>query len=291
MRNVLLLFILLLLLSCEAETQCEPQPLNILLTNDDGYDQPGITALHRSLKAAGHNVVRVAPSRNYSGASTSLTFEFDSVPKRPDDEFEEIYAVDGSPATAVILGVTGIFDPDVPVDLVISGINNGANLGPSLTGSGTVGAVIAALKMLEPGVPGIGISTGRLSDESSGENLAHLARVADYVSHLIDKSQCSDVSFLNSGQSINVNYPRLAPSNINGVRMARQGYAQYLNFSFNATGDENYEFQFGRVTPGNDIENSDVVLFHQGYITIVPMDGDYSASPAFDSDALLLVEP
>jgi len=62
---------------------CELEALNILLTNDDGYDSIGIVALHRALQNAGHRVTRVAPDRNYSGSSTSLTLDLIKAPQVP----------------------------------------------------------------------------------------------------------------------------------------------------------------------------------------------------------------
>ncbi|MFP6836722.1 MAG: 5'/3'-nucleotidase SurE, partial [Pseudomonadales bacterium] len=142
MRRTLLAVLLLTPVLVNAADPCDSPALNILLTNDDGYETIGIVALHRALKAAGHNVKRIAPARNYSGSSASLTMDAISAPRQPNDEFDEIYAVTGSPATTVLIGATAIFGPDEPVDLVVSGINDGANLGPATPISGTVGAII-----------------------------------------------------------------------------------------------------------------------------------------------------
>ena len=292
MRMCVLLLVFLPLLSRAVEIHCESQSLNILLTNDDGYDQPGITALHRALQADGHSVKRIAPYRNYSGSSTSVTYDTDTARKRPDEEFEEIYAVGGSPATTVILGATAIFGADEAVDLVVSGINNGLNMGPASTASGTVGAVIAGMILLRPPVPGIAISTGRRDEDVTPEqNQSHVAHVADFVTRLIRTSQCSENSFIANGQSLNVNYPRMVPAKIRGVNLARQGRAHYFDLSFAATAEEGYEFDFSEVKPIKDIDDSDVILIYRGFITIVPIDGDYSAEPAFDADALLSIEP
>jgi 5'-nucleotidase len=292
MRMFLLLLMPLALVACDAKDYCEPDSLNILLTNDDGFDQPGITALHRSLKAAGHHVKRIAPYRNYSGSSASLTYDTLTAPNRPNAEFSEIYEIGGSPATTVVLGVTAIFGADIPVDLVVSGINNGLNLGPALTASGTVGAVVTGMRLVQPSVPGIAISTGRLGDGVTPEqNETHLANVAGFVTRLVGASQCGEDGMLKSGQSLNVNYPRLDPTEIKGVRMLRQGGASYLRFWFSKTTDDQYEFQYERIEPSEDISDSDVLLTYAGFITIVPIDGDYSAEPAFDAGQLLKVEP
>ena len=72
-------------MALSAETGCEPGPLNILLTNDDGYDTPGIIALHRALDLAGHRVKRVAPAENQSGSSASLRFDAVTVAEVADE--------------------------------------------------------------------------------------------------------------------------------------------------------------------------------------------------------------
>ena len=103
---VLLVTALLAPTALGAQSECKTPALNILLTNDDGYDTIGIVALHRALRAAGHNVKRVAPERNYSGSSASLTLDVVKAPRLPNEEFAEIYAVAGSPATTVLIGAT-----------------------------------------------------------------------------------------------------------------------------------------------------------------------------------------
>lgn len=299
MHKMIMPLMLLVLSGCSQDSgpsasiaaECEPRALNILLTNDDGYDQPGIVALHRALVADGHFVIRVAPSRNFSGASASLTYQTFTAPHRPDDEFEAIYAVEGSPATMVLLGATALFPPESPVDLVVSGINNGPNLGPMTTGSGTVGAVVAAKNLLMRSVSGIAVSTGRLADESAEENAAHVARVADFVAGIISNAQCAGDSFIANGQSLNINYPRLATSDLKGIRIARQGTKRNLDLSFAQDDEGGFVFQYRWVFPEHDIPDSDVILFEEGYVTIVPLDADYSAEPAFDPATIPNLEP
>lgn len=292
MRRKLLVVLLLSPLLVNAAIPCESPALNILLTNDDGYDTIGIVALHRALKAAGHNVKRIAPERDYSGSSASLTMDVITAPRLPNDEFDEIYAVAGSPATAVLVGASVLFGPDEPVDLVVSGINDGANLGPATPISGTVGAIIAAMKALVPPIPGIAVSTNPISEEDGApENLTHVANIAEFIRRLVEALQCSPDPWSTGTLALNVNYPPLAPDAIKGVRIAVQGRAPYFAMGFRAVADNRYAPDFGRTEPGPDVDGADTFLFRQGYITIVPIDGDYTATGAQLPEAVQKVAP
>ncbi len=276
-RRSLALFLLLPLFAYAAQP-CPDKPLNILLVNDDGFDTAGIVALHRVLEAKGHNVKRVAPDRNYSGSSASLTIDVISAPQVPNEEFTEVYAVSGSPATAVLVGATAIFPPDQPVDLVVSGINEGANLGPATVISGTVGATIAAMKTLARPIPGIAVSTNPVAeDNSAAENHLHLLNVAKFTGRLVSRLFCASQPWSEGKLALNVNYPPLAPEAVKGVRIAAQGQAPYYSMAFKAAATDRYAPDFGRAEPSQDIANADTFLFRQGYITIVPIDGDYTA--------------
>jgi 5'/3'-nucleotidase SurE len=263
------------------DAECEASTLNILLTNDDGYDTPGIVALHRALTAAGHRVKRVAPAENQSGSSASLSLSDVIVTHVPDEEFSDVYAVTTTPATTVLLGGTTLFPPEQQLHLVVSGINEGANLGPATPISGTVGAVIAGLRLLQPQVPGIAVSTNPLNDEPrSAENLALLERIGSFVARLIGRLQegaCGRNSLLPPNTALNVNYPPLAPAQIRGVRLASQGRAPYFRLSFQALEGGLHVPSFGSPELAEDSPDADTRLFNEGWVTVVPLDGDYTA--------------
>ncbi len=181
-----------------AGASCNKPVLNILLTNDDGFDKPGIQALHRVFKQAGHRVILAAPEKNASGSSTSITLAAIKVTQAEAD----VYAIAGSPATAVLLGAKAFF-PHNPPDLVISGINKGANLGPATPVSGTVGATIAAILIAQPAIPAIAVSTDpfvadinvvntkkqNTNETNKKANREHLNRVAEFVLALVGNLQ------------------------------------------------------------------------------------------------------
>ena len=131
--------------------------MNILLTNDDGIAAPGIWAAARTLAGMGRVTV-VAPASNYSGYGAALppAHSISYVPyRRPDGHEENVtaYGLSGTPATCAYVGLSGVFGG--PFDLVVSGVNHGANLGRDVFYSGTVGAALTAHIL---GVPAIAIS-------------------------------------------------------------------------------------------------------------------------------------
>ncbi|MBX3705690.1 MAG: 5'/3'-nucleotidase SurE [Pseudomonadales bacterium] len=266
------------------QSECLSPGLDILLTNDDGYDTPWIEALHRAFTTAGHRVKRIAPSENYSGGSAALSIRPVSVARVPSDEFTEVYAVDATPATSVLLGATALFGPDTSVDLVISGINEGANLGPATPISGTVGATIVATQVLEPVVPAIAFSSNPIGDDpGSAESRALGERIAGFGVRLVEalqRSSCATASpLLPPGIALNVNYPALAPDAIRGVRWARQSTLKSFGLGFARVGEDLYAPVFERQASGASRPDGDTELFAQGYVTVVALDGDYSIAP------------
>ncbi len=270
-----------------AET-CDKPALDILLTNDDGFDKPGIQALHRVFKKAGHQVVLVAPEKNASGSSTSVTFAAIKVTQAESD----VYAIAGSPATAVLLGASSFF-PDNPPDLVISGINKGANLGPATPVSGTVGATIAAILISEPAIPAIAVSTdpfvlsekgseGISEEQKNQADLDHLNHIAEFMLTLVAGLQaehCDGSALLPAKVALNINYPPIPKDQIKGVQLQQQGSAQLFSLAYSPTKDDAklYAPHFEILPPDFDKDNGDTGAFHEGYITVVPIDGNFTA--------------
>ena len=115
-------------------TMEKTKPLHILITNDDGHDAPGILALHRTLKKAGHHVSMVAPRTNQSATSMAVT----SRRNLELNQFEtNSWHLDGQPVDTVMVALKHLLE-DNPPDLVLSGINFGPNVGIALHMSGTI---------------------------------------------------------------------------------------------------------------------------------------------------------
>ena len=179
--------------------------MKILVSNDDGYLATGINVLAESLEQFA-DVVVVAPDRNRSAASNSLTL---SSPLRVSQVGERRYAVNGTPSDAVHLALTGLLDYEP--DLVVSGINHGANLGDDVIYSGTVAAAMEGRFL---GLPTIAVSL-------VGHRLEHFDTAAQVACNMVQR--LSDAP-LSSDVILNVNVPNLPFKELKGLRAARLGF-------------------------------------------------------------------
>ncbi len=178
--------------------------MRILLSNDDGYFSPGIEILARTLGEIA-DITVVAPERDRSGASNSLTLDRPLSLRRSANGF---YFVNGTPTDCVHLAVTGMLD-DQP-DMVVSGINLGANMGDDTLYSGTVAAATEGYLL---GIPSLAISlTSR-----SGGHLATAARIARQFVERFQKEGFGEPLLLN------VNVPDIPFEQLKGVQVTRLG--------------------------------------------------------------------
>lgn len=178
--------------------------MRILLSNDDGYFAPGIEHLARALGDLGEITV-VAPERDRSGASNSLTLDRPLSLRRTANGF---YHVNGTPTDCVHLAVTGMLDT-LP-DMVVSGINHGANMGDDTIYSGTVAAATEGYLL---GVPAIAVSLVGKS-ASHFETAAHVAHqlVARYLANPVKEPML-----------LNVNVPDVPLAVLKGIKVTRLG--------------------------------------------------------------------
>lgn len=244
--------------------------LEILLTNDDGWSAIGLRVLRRALQQAGHEVVLVAPNMNYSGTSAMLSnskLEVEELEKRS-------YSVSGSPATCVLFGLTAVYSLEKPPDLVISGINHGANLGPSISFSGTVGAASMSLTL---GVPAIAVSADPRGKPGEDPTFVeHYENVADFTAKVVTKlGQTQTDTILPVGTALNINYPPIERQKVKGVRLAGQGRSADLFPVYRKTAEGTFEIQF-QALKQDDRSETDVSYYKQGYVTIMPFDNDRS---------------
>ena len=182
--------------------------MKILLSNDDGYRAPGLEALKLSLQPQGAVTV-VAPDRNRSGASNSLTLD---VPLRAVCYEPDCYYVNGTPTDCVHLAISGLFDFEH--DIVVSGVNDGANLGDDVLYSGTVAAAVEGRFL---GLPAIAVSL--CIEPSSPRNFASAARIA---ARLVERMS---VAPLQAPIILNVNVPDLPDGELRGIKVTRLGAA------------------------------------------------------------------
>ena len=178
--------------------------MRILLSNDDGYFAPGLAALAEALHGLGEVVV-VAPEQNRSGASNSLTLDRPLLLKQAASGFD---FVNGTPTDCVHLAVTGMLD-ELP-DIIVSGINNGTNMGDDTIYSGTVAAATEGFLL---GIPSIAISLTSFE----GNNFATAGRVARELVERFVRDPIREPVLLN------VNVPDIPYSKLNGMEVTRLG--------------------------------------------------------------------
>ena len=178
--------------------------MRILLSNDDGYFSPGIEHLARALSSVA-DITVVAPERDRSGASNSLTLDRPLSLKQSANGF---YYVNGTPTDCVHLAVTGMLE-EVP-DMVVSGINNGANMGDDTIYSGTVAAATEGFLL---GVPSLAVSLC----SKAAAHYETAARVALEMVQMIQRQQVS-VPLL-----LNVNVPDVPYEALQGIAVTRLG--------------------------------------------------------------------
>jgi 5'-nucleotidase len=178
--------------------------MNILLSNDDGYFAPGLAELALALAGLG-DIVVVAPEQNRSGASNSLTLDRPLFLKQAANGF---HFVNGTPTDCVHLAVTGMLDR-LP-DIIVSGINNGANMGDDTIYSGTVAAATEGFLL---GIPSIAISLTSFE----GKNFESAGRVARQLVERFIRDPIKDAVLLN------VNVPDIPYAELKGMEVTRLG--------------------------------------------------------------------
>ncbi|AFM00780.1 5'-nucleotidase [Desulfitobacterium dehalogenans ATCC 51507] len=230
--------------------------MHILLTNDDGYFAPGLQTLYTTLAEEGYDVSIVAPDSQKSATGHSITlFEPLFITKYSLNNGIG-YAVSGKPADCVKIAIQGNIIPKP--DLVISGINNGPNLGTDVFYSGTVSAAMEGVLL---GMPAIAVSLASFS-------ATDYKPAAQFVAKWLQK--------LHLGPGlININIPPLPEKEWKGVRVTKLGKAVYENvFEHRQTPTgRDYYWQAGTVSPEVDQE-TDLYAVQEGYVSITPMHSD-----------------
>ncbi len=183
--------------------------MQILISNDDGVEAPGIAALQKGL-ADMASLVLVAPDRDRSGASNSLTLDS---PIRARQLAENIISVSGTPTDCVHLALTGLLDQEP--DMVISGINAGANMGDDVLYSGTVAAAMEGRFL---GLPSIAIS---LASQPGSDSLTHYDSAVQVARFLIKRLRHAPFP---ANTILNVNVPDLPWDEIQGIQSTRLGH-------------------------------------------------------------------
>jgi 5'-nucleotidase len=229
--------------------------MRILITNDDGYFSDGISALFKEL-SRDHDVMLVAPDREQSASSHSLTL---NRPLRVHKIDKHRYTTDGTPTDCVMLGLHLVFKKRQP-DMIVSGINHGANMGDDVTYSGTVAAAIEGAIMR---IPSLAVSMANYVPETPMDRAAKFVRkfVNNFGKLKIDPS-----TFLN------INLPRDNGEAYKDYEFTSQGFRQYKDVIVRKTDPRGKDYYWiGGRPQWKTTEGTDFAAVSRGVISVTPM--------------------
>jgi 5'-nucleotidase len=239
--------------------------MRILLSNDDGYFAPGLAVLAATLSEFAQVTV-VAPERDRSGASNSLTLDRPLIVRQTPNGF---YHVNGTPTDCVHLAVTGLL-PELP-DMVISGINHGSNMGDDTIYSGTVAAATEGFLL---GIPSIAVSLVNVG----GENFQ---TAANFVADLVRRFAAKPIK---EPTLLNVNVPDVKPEAIAGVEVTRLGKRHKAEDVVKAINPRNQVvYWVGAAGPAQDAGvGTDFHAVAQNRISVTPLQVDLTRYAQMD---------
>jgi len=244
--------------------------MKILLSNDDGFIAPGLNLLKEKLSEQA-DVVAVAPDRDRSGASNSLTLD---IPLRVTKRGDQLYSVNGTPTDCVHLAITGLYDEEP--DIVISGINAGANMGDDVIYSGTVAAAMEGRNL---GLPAIAVSMASFKPDYYESAVKAVIILLNQLPELQLEKNDTIATILN------VNVPDLPWKDIKGFQATRLGKrhkAEPVIKSQDPRGDE--IFWVGPVGEEAEAgEGTDFNAIQQGYISVTPIHIDLTRHSALQA--------
>jgi 5'-nucleotidase len=229
----------------------------ILLCNDDGIQSDGLIVLEKSLAKLGE-IYTVAPDRAQSSMSHALTLHR---PLRVHELSPRRMSVDGTPVDCVKLALTGLLP--VKPDLVVSGINNGPNLGDDIIYSGTVSAAIEATLL---GIPAIAVSLVTFKNFD-------FDAAADFTARLIESIQRPGIP---PGTLLNVNVPHLPKEQLRGWKLTRMGKRHYSENIVERIDPRGVKYYW---IGGDDLgfahdDGTDCIAVHEGFVSVTPLQVD-----------------
>jgi len=247
--------------------------VRILLTNDDGVHARGLEVLERIARTLSDDITIVAPLEEQSGKGRSLSI---TEPVRLRRFGERRFAVTGTPTDAVMMALAEIMK-DSPPDLILSGVNRGANLGEDVSYSGTVSA---AMEGALAGIRSIALSQ-RYAAPAPGERVSFEAaeQWGERVLRPLLDAQWAPRTLMN------VNFPPVPAADVKGIRAVSQGLRDYgrmkLEKRTDPRGFDYYWFGLGRIdhTPA---ANTDLEAIEMGYITVTPLHLDMTHRESLD---------
>lgn len=238
--------------------------MRILVTNDDGIHAPGLEVLEAIARELSDDVWVCAPSDNQTGAGHSLTL---SLPVRLRKHAERRFSVTGTPTDAVSIGLKQVIG-GMP-DLVLSGVNAGANLGDDITYSGTVSA---AMEGALAGIRSIALSQVMTTERPPSGDRFHAAR--NWARRVIEP--LLDMPY-EPRTLLSINFPALDAEAVRGMRVVRQGFHDYARASVvegrDPRGQRYYWFGLDAIEHTPD-HGTDLEAIAEGYVSITPLQLD-----------------
>ena len=240
--------------------------LRILISNDDGINAPGVKRLEKMARTLSDDVWVVAPEREQSASSHSLTLR---TPLRFRRLSARRFAVDGTPTDCILLAVNKILD-EKP-DLVLSGFNRGGNLGEDTTYSGTIAAAMEATLL---GIPGIALSQGVVEDPGGASRVNWTPAetfAGEVITKLMSFSWPRDVL-------MNVNFPPVSADKVTGIEITREGRRKLgdeIREAHDPRGDAYYwiggQRQSSEPKPGTDLD-----AIRRRAVSVTPLSLDHT---------------
>lgn len=244
--------------------------MRILLTNDDGINAPGLVVLEEIARQFSDDIWICAPSEEQSGAGHSLTL---TRPVRLRQHGERRFSVSGTPTDSVTLALRKVM-PEAP-DLILSGVNRGANLGDDVTYSGTVAA---AMEGTLAGIRSIALSQV-YAKENAGDGVSFEA-ARQWGAKVLQPLLTAPFA---PRTLININFPALPAKDVAGIRVVRQGFHDYARGSVvESTDPRGYRYYwFGlhgiEHTPGHA---TDLEAISDGFVSVSPLQLDLTHTPS-----------
>ncbi len=248
--------------------------MRILLTNDDGVNATGLEVLETIARTLSDDITIVAPAEEQSGTGHSLTL---TRPVRLRQLSEKRYCVTGTPTDSVMMALALIMK-DSPPDLILSGVNRGANLAEDVTYSGTVSA---AMEGALAGVRSIALSQN-YAREGMGDTVPFAAAEAwgeKVLRPLLDAPWAPR-------SLVNVNFPALAPGDVRGIKVATQGLRDYGRLQLvKGTDPRGYDYYWFGLGPmlHTPAHSTDLEAIDDGYISVTPLHLDLTHGPSMET--------
>lgn len=233
--------------------------MNILITNDDGILDRGLQIISRKLQES-HEILVVAPDSQKSASSHSITLTAPIIVKEERVEGVDgmCFSVGGTPVDCTKIAITTLAKNKI--DLVVSGVNDGFNLGTDVLYSGTVSAAIEGAINYTPAIA--------LSCDGSEESCEIAAEYADMIIKKIEKIDLGNIV-------LNINIPSVKKEMIKGIRVCGIGERNYNNIYIEMDGDKDHSMYkiTGSPQPPNE-KDTDVAYINEGYVTVTPLHYD-----------------